>query len=241
MSLALTSQALRSPCAPRTSAPVMGFGPSPKELSNDPPIKEVLKITQAEQRERFARANMKGMAFARTLPGAGPWGFFDPLGLTPEDQDEVLLYREAEIVHGRVAMMAAVGFLVQESFHPIFGYADGPVVRQLDEVLSTENGQLGGSILLMAIFFSEIARARAGWMEPPKDPTVYPPPKYRQLRPGYTPGDLNFDPLSYSTKLDEVATTAMRNKELNNGRLAMIGVAGMTGQELVTNTPIFAF
>ena len=93
----------------------------------------------------------------------------------------------------------------------------------------------------MAIFLSEIARARIGWEEPPSDPTVYPPPKYRALRPGYSPGDLNFDPLSMSSNLDQVATTAMQNKELNNGRLAMIGVAGMTGQELVTNTPIFAF
>jgi len=221
----------------------MGFYPSPKDLSDDPPVEEVLKVMAVERKERFARANMKGLEFARTLPGAGPYGFFDPFGLTPEDQEEVLLYREAELVHGRVAMMAAVGFLVQENFHPIFaGEAyGGPVIRQLDEVLSTENGQLGGSILLMAIFFSEIWRARVGWKEPPKEANVYPPPKYRQLRPGYSPGDLKFDPLSVSAKLDEVAARAMQNKELNNGRLAMIGVAGMTGQELVNNSPIFAF
>ena len=32
----------------------------------------------------------------------------------------------------------------------------------------------------------------------------------------------------------------MREKELNNGRLAMIASAGFVGQELVTGSPIFA-
>ena len=31
----------------------------------------------------------------------------------------------------------------------------------------------------------------------------------------------------------------MQNKELNNGRLAMIAVAGMTAQELVTGDKLF--
>ena len=43
---------------------------------------------------------------------------------------------------------------------------DGPVIRQLDEVLQTSAGQCGGSFLLLVIFFSEIYRARTGWMEP---------------------------------------------------------------------------
>lgn len=30
-------------------------------------------------------------------------------------------YREVEIKHGRVSMLAAVGFVVQEVFHPLFG------------------------------------------------------------------------------------------------------------------------
>lgn len=33
---------------------------------------------------------------------------------------------------------------------------------------------------------------------------------------------------------------AMQNKELNNGRLAMIGFAGMAAQEAVTGLPILA-
>jgi hypothetical protein len=125
--------------------------------------------------------------------------------------------------------MAALGFLVQEAFHPIFPAVEGPAARQLDAVLSTSNGQLGGSILLMAIFFSEIQRARVGWMEPSE--------AMRTLREAYLPGDLGFDPLGMKPT-DEVAFKAMQDKELNNGRLAMIAVAGMCAQEVVSNTPI---
>ena len=55
----------------------------------------------------------------------------------------------------------------------------------------------------------------------------------------HRPGNLGFDPLGYLAKMDEVSGFAMQNKELNNGRLAMIGVAGMAGQELASGAPIF--
>ena len=82
----------------------------------------------------------------------------------------------------------------------------------------------------MAIFFSEIFRARTGWVEPEVE--------IRSLRENYTPGDLGFDPLGLLPK-DEAGILAMKNKELNNGRLAMIAVAGMTVQELVTGDKLF--
>ena len=175
-----------------------------------------------------------GKAFAEKLPGVtGPFGYFDPLDLTPDTAEEVMLFREAELTHGRVAMMAALGYLVQENFHPIFNIPDMqdlPVIRQLDVTLSFETGQLAGVSLLLAIFFSEIYRARTGWMEPEVE--------MRSLRENYTPGELNFDPMGLLPK-DEAGILSMKNKELNNGRLAMIGVAGMTVQELVTGDKLF--
>ena len=85
------------------------------------------------------------------------------------------------------------------------------------------------STLLLAVLFSEAWRVQCGWVE-----------GERLLRPGYKPGDLKFDPLNQKSKLDETGWVAMQNKELNNGRLAMMGIAGMCAQEAVTGTPIFA-
>jgi len=172
-----------------------------------------------------------GSEYAKTMPGLGPFGsMFDPLGCTEgKTVEELGLYREAELAHGRVAMMASLGFLTQEAFHPIFPWVDGPAARQLDQVLSTENGLFGGTILLSAIFFSEIFRARTGWVEPEV--------AMRTLREGYLPGDLGFDPLGLKPK-DASGFRTMQDKELNNGRLAMIAVAGMCAQELVTGAPI---
>merc|ERR1719274_475888 len=46
---------------------------------------------------------------------------FDPWGFTAgKSQLEVNRFREAELTHGRVSMLAATGFIVQEKFHPLF-------------------------------------------------------------------------------------------------------------------------
>ena len=177
-----------------------------------------------------------GPNFAATMPGAeaipfiGSKGVFDPLGLTPETKEELLMFREAELAHSRVAMMGALGYLVQSHFAPMFDMGDAPVIRHLDIVLQSENGQLGSVCLLMAIFFSEIQRARTGWVEPEVE--------MRTLREEYVPGTLGFDPLNVMPK-DEAGFLAMQNKELRNGRLAMIAIAGMTVQELMTGEQLF--
>jgi len=235
MGLTAAPLALRSPS--RFAAPQMGFGPSPKEMSDDPSIPEALAAAMNERTFRVAfssgqRFTPGGPELMRDLPGVmSPMGFFDPLGFTPEDRTEALIYREAELTHGRVAMLAAIGYLVQEKFHPIFNEIGGPAIRHLDRVLSTSNGQFVGILVLTTIFFTELTRAKIGWMDPNK--------AKRTLVSGYRPGDLGFDPLSFAPKT-EAERLVMENKELNNGRLAMIGVAGMTAQELVTGTPILA-
>ena len=176
-------------------------------------------------------------------PGSGltPFGVFDPWGLTPESNEDLQLYREAELAHGRVAMVAALGFLVQESFHPIFADVGGPAIRQLDAVLQTEGGLTVGAIMLSAIFLTEISRAKKGWLEPEFSAEAMEPGApvtIRTLRPDYSPGDLGFDPLGLKPK-DLPGLKTMQTKEINNGRLAMIACAGIVGQELVTGQPLF--
>merc|ERR1719424_1606710 len=172
-----------------------------------------------------------GRAFAETLPGiTAPLGYFDPLGLLEDKtSEEILMFREAELAHGRVSMVAGLGFLVQENFHPIFPDIGGPGARPLDLVLQTENGQGICASLLFTIMLTEIARAKIGW----KDPSE----AMQELRTDYTPGDLGFDPLGMGPKTEADMAT-MKNKELNNGRLAMIAVAGIVGQEVASGVEL---
>lgn len=53
-----------------------------------------------------------------------PGGYFDPVGMMDSQIQVDAHYshwKEVEIKHARVAMLAAVGFVVGEQFHPLFG------------------------------------------------------------------------------------------------------------------------
>merc|ERR1711934_998767 len=70
-------------------------------------------------------APFNGVEYAKSFPGVtGPLGFFDPLGFCSADditEGKIKFYREVELKHGRVGMLAALGFVVGENFHPLFG------------------------------------------------------------------------------------------------------------------------
>ena len=58
------------------------------------------------------------------------------------------------------------------------------------------------------------------------------------LKPGYVNGDLKFDPLGLKPNTEK-GFKSMATKELNNGRLAMIGIAGIVAQELISGSSVF--
>merc|ERR1719454_2724199 len=70
------------------------------------------------------------VTFAKSLAGiTEPLGFFDPLGFCSEEgisEGKIRFYREVELKHCRVAMLAALGFPVAEQFHPLFATDDAP-------------------------------------------------------------------------------------------------------------------
>ena len=174
--------------------------------------------------------------FAYGLPGSiDPIKDFDPLGFAEKSTlAEMKRYRESETTHGRVAMLALVGFLVTEAplkFHPLFdmGKNDiGPAIRHLDEVRAV--APYFFEILAVSIGLAEVYRSLKGWETPGDTLDV--------LKEDYFPGDIGFDPLGLKPDNAEDFAT-MSTKELNNGRLAMLAVAGFIVQELINGKEIF--
>ncbi|GFH56733.1 fucoxanthin chlorophyll a/c protein, LI818 clade [Chaetoceros tenuissimus] len=166
------------------------------------------------------------------LPGAiAPTGFFDPLGFARRgiSLTEVKRNREAEVMHGRVAMLASVGYLAGEAVSGPF-HTVGPANDQLAQIPLP-----AFALLTVIIATAELKRARTGWVEPDFgswEKTLW------TLRDSYYPGDLGFDPLGLKPT-DAKAFANMQTRELQNGRLAMLGVAGMCSQELVNHRGIF--
>ena len=157
-----------------------------------------------------------------------PLGFFDPLGLSKKaDEATMKRYREAEITHGRVGMLAAVGFLagekVEGSSFLFDAQVSGPAITHLTQV-----PPVFWIALTICIGAAETKRATVGWVEPENTPVDKP----GLLRAAYIPGDIGFDPLGLMPKTEE-DVLEMQTKELQNGRLAMIAAAGFMAQELV--------
>ena len=166
----------------------------------------------------------------KAMPGAtAPLGFFDPLGYCTADgvtEGKVRFYREAELKHGRVAMLAALGFLVGEQFHPLWGgNIDVPSYVAFQETpLQTFFFPVVLSLAVFEIFsvFTFNTPQEGVWT----------------IKSTHEPGNMGFDPLGLKPT-DPVELEAMQTKELNNGRLAMIAMAGMVGQELATGSKLF--
>merc|ERR550514_1371465 len=154
-----------------------------------------------------------------------PMNYFDPLGFsTTVDAGKLLFYREVELKHGRVAMLAALGILVGEQFHPLFG----------------------GNINLPAYITFQFTPLQTFWpavVAAIAIPEVFSVFTFSNTEPwtikeDHEPGNFGWDPLGLKPK-DPAELKSMQTKELNNGRLAMIAAAGMIAQELATNRKIF--
>ena len=102
--------------------------------------------------------------FCAGLPGStDPMGQFDPMNLTATMSiEEIKRYRESEVTHGRVAMLATLGYLVGENFHPFFGgVISGPANTHLAQVQDVAPAFF--VFLTLGIGASEVLRAVTGW------------------------------------------------------------------------------
>lgn len=160
---------------------------------------------------------------------------FDPLGFakTPED---LMNYREAEIKHARLAMLAAAGWPLSELFDAKIASVLGlsPIVDATDRAPSVLNGGLGkiSPIYWLACIVGAGAIDLAGIAAKNKS------------KGDWLPGDYGFDPLGVYPK-DADGQQRMQLAEIKNGRLAMIAITAFAVQEAVSHigvideTPFF--
>merc|ERR1719379_2375119 len=113
--------------AAATSQPSLAGEPAAM-TSMSPWSKQVVEQLATDKDGSAMRATVDMMAknqakydeFCFGLPGnIPPAGNYDPLKFSSyKTKEEMLQLREAELTHGRVSMLASLGFLVQEQYHP---------------------------------------------------------------------------------------------------------------------------
>merc|ERR1712025_1128380 len=180
-------------------------------------------------------AEFDGEAYAKTLPGIREdLSFWDPMGFCSQNgitEGKIKFYREVELKHGRVGMLAALGFLVGENFHPLFGGdIDVPSYLAFQQTpLQTFWPAVVFAIAIpeiFSVFTFETPALFTGPLDTKAGDTW-------SIRADHEPGDLGFDPLGLKPT-DAAELKEMQTKEINNGRLAMIAAAGMIAQEVAT-------
>ena len=171
--------------------------------------------------------------FCYGLPGAiPPAGNWDPANLMQgRSRAELYQWRESEITHGRVGMLASAGFLVQPSFHPL-----GDNLPALEQLQSLPSALLFA--IPTVIGFCETARSQR-WTGNEVIRNVLPTSQgnYLGYYPGgigYYPGDVGFDPLGFAK--DPAVRRLMQDRELAHGRLGMLAAIGFLAQEAVTGS-----
>jgi hypothetical protein len=142
---------------------------------------------------------------------SAPLGFFDPLGFSKTDAATLAKYRESELKHGRVAMLAVLGWLTQERFHPFYnGKLSGNPLKAFSEVPPLGFVQIIAFIGLLEYTFISASKGSdyqsgdfygiTGRIKDPKDPSW----------------------------------VDFQTRELNNGRLAMFAIIGEIAHAAIT-------
>jgi hypothetical protein len=153
---------------------------------------------------------------------AGDWGF-DPLQLG--DTEKLAFYREAEVKHARLAMLAAAGWPLAEKLNgPLSSMLGVDSILQGGMAPSILNGGLGG----VSPIYWVLVLGLATFVE---SKTLDMQLNIGKRPEGYLPGMIGFDPLGMDSD-------SMRNAEILNGRIAMIAITLFALEEAIFKTPV---
>mmetsp|Transcript_5674 Transcript_5674/g.16436 ORF Transcript_5674/g.16436 Transcript_5674/m.16436 type:complete len:201 (-) Transcript_5674:35-637(-) len=146
---------------------------------------------------------------------------FDPLNFS--EYFDMKWLRESEIKHGRSAMLATLGFVMQQ-FWTIPGY------QHVDDS-NMGPSVVGVSAMLQIVFWMGVLEFWTNKGNVTME-TMF-------NDPNRVPGNLGFDPMGLAKGKSEEQMAEMQLKEIKNGRLAMLAIGGMIHHNWVTGDPLF--
>lgn len=146
---------------------------------------------------------------------------FDPLGLS--EVMDIKWLRESELKHSRAAMLATLGFVMQQFITlPGMTHVD-------DQNLAPEAAGL--SAMLQIVFGIGILE----WWSNKGKVTM----EDMFDDPARVPGEFGFDPMGFGKGKTKEQMEKLQLQEIKNGRLAMLAIGGMIHHNWVTGEPLF--
>ncbi|GKY93002.1 hypothetical protein MPSEU_000268700 [Mayamaea pseudoterrestris] len=173
-----------------------------------------------------SQATSKASSLAAVAPEKeigvqAPIGFFDPLGFLNNGPygdrvENFRHYRSVEVKHGRIAMAATLGMLVQENYRFAGDLSPSEGLKFED----VPNGLAALDVVPLA-----------GWVQMAVVIGLH--EVFIKERPNKAPG--NFGTGYFGVALDDQSAKQLRalNVEVANGRLAMLGILGMFASESI--------
>jgi hypothetical protein len=166
------------------------------------------------------------MAFESELGVQDPLGFFDPLGLLNDaDQEKFDRLRYVEIKHGRISMLAFLGNIITRAGI----YLPGSIDKAGTSFDSIPNGWAAVNAIPQAGLIQIVAFV--GFLE------LF---VMKDITGGEFVGDFRNDFIDFGwDTFSEEEKDFKRGVELNNGRAAMMGILGlMVHEQLGGSVPI---
>ena len=180
-----------------------------------------------------ASTRLHSSDYAKTLYGVGPeTGYWDPLALAEIGTDlTVDFFRAAEVKHGRIAMMASLGYMHHLAGVQLPGYLSPTMKLKFSDLGAMSPGEAWGKVPAAGVaqIFGAIAAVEIYSMS-------------HDSKGGFKGGDFWFkgglsadlclDPLGFGNA-EAKAVETYKTRELKNGRLAMIGIAGFVAADVI--------
>eukprot|EP00815_Leptocylindrus_aporus_P006994 CAMPEP_0116061318 /NCGR_PEP_ID=MMETSP0322-20121206/7011_1 /TAXON_ID=163516 /ORGANISM="Leptocylindrus danicus var. apora, Strain B651" /LENGTH=207 /DNA_ID=CAMNT_0003546249 /DNA_START=38 /DNA_END=661 /DNA_ORIENTATION=- len=170
---------------------------------------------------KVANTNTALKGFESEIGAQPPFGFYDPLGLLDDaDQERFDNLRYVEVKHGRISMLAVLGHIVTTAGVRLPGDIDysGTAFADIPNGLAAFSKIPAAGVLQIFLF--------VGFLElnVMKDVTGE----------AAFPGDFRNGALDFGwDNFDEETQTSKRAIELNNGRAAMMGILGLMVHEML--------